>query len=229
MSVVVGVVSQKGGVGKSTLARALAAVVAHAGLKVRIADLDPQQRTVIEWERARGENRLGPSLEVRAVTTVAQALSGMADDELLILDAPAGAGRRSLEIAEAADLIVQPTSGSLDDLRPAVIFFHELVEAGILKERLAIAIARTLTPAEEDAARAYLAKTGYEVLAGAIPERAVYREAHNRGQAVTEAKRRPQDDQIERLIQALFNKVHALMLAKAKQTKAPARAKETKA
>ena len=103
------------------------------------------------------------------------------------------------------------------------------MEAGIPKEHLAIAIARTLTATEEDAARAYLAKTGYEVLAGAIPERAAYREAHNRGQAVTEAKRRPQDDQVERLIQALFNKVHALMLAKAKQAKAPARTKETKA
>jgi chromosome partitioning protein len=229
MSVVVGVVSRKGGVGKSTLARALGAVVAHAGLKVRIADLDPQQRTVIAWERARGENRLGSSLQVRAVTTVAQAVSGMADDELLILDGPAGAGRRSLEISKAADLIVQPTSGSLDDLRPAVIFFHELVQAGIPKERLAIAIARTLTAAEEESARAYLAKTGYEVLAGAIPERVAYREAHNRGQAVTESKRRSQDDPVEHLIQALFDKVHALMLAKTKQAKAPARAKETKA
>ncbi len=39
--VIVGFVSQKGGTGKSTLARALGAVVAGAGLKVKIADLDP--------------------------------------------------------------------------------------------------------------------------------------------------------------------------------------------
>jgi chromosome partitioning protein len=58
MAVVVGLVSQKGGTGKSTLARALGAVVAHAGLKVRIADLDPQQHTVLEWERTRGHIRL---------------------------------------------------------------------------------------------------------------------------------------------------------------------------
>ena len=67
MAVIVGLVSQKGGVGKSTLARALGAVVAHAGLKVRIADLDPQQHTVVEWERMRGENRLAPTLDVRGV------------------------------------------------------------------------------------------------------------------------------------------------------------------
>ena len=53
-------VSQKGGTGKSTLARALGAVVAAAGLKVKIADLDPQQQTVLEWEKLRDENRGDP-------------------------------------------------------------------------------------------------------------------------------------------------------------------------
>jgi chromosome partitioning protein len=228
MAVVVGLLSRKGGVGKSTLARALCAVVAHAALKVRIADLDPQQRTVSEWERLRGENQIGPMLDVRGASSLAQALAAADPDELLILDAPAGTGRRSVEIAQAADLIVQPTSGSLDDLRPAVLFFHDLVDAGIAKERLVFAIARTLAPAEEEAARAYLAKTGYEVLAGAIPERATYREAHNRGQAVTEGKRHPQDAEVEDLIQSLFDKVHALMRAKGKRARVPARAKETK-
>jgi chromosome partitioning protein len=227
MAVIVGLVSQKGGVGKSTLARALSAVVAHAGLKVRIADLDPQQHTVVEWERTRGENRLAPTLDVRGFATVAQALAGMAGDELLILDAPARTSRRTLDIARAADLVVQPTSGSIDDLRPAIMLFHELVQADIPNERLVLALSRTLTTTEEDAARAYIAKAGYEVLAGAIPERAAYREAHNRGEAVTEAKARAHGP--EQLIEALFDKAHGLMLAKTRHAKAAARAKETKA
>jgi chromosome partitioning protein len=227
MAVVIGLVSQKGGVGKSTLARALGAVVAHGGLKVRIADLDPRQQTVVEWERMRGENRLAPLFDVRGFATVAQALAGMANDELLILDAPAHTGRRTLDIVKAADLVIQPTSGSLDDLRPAVMFFHDLVQAGIPMERLALALSRILVPGEEEAARAYLTKAGYEVLAGAIPERAAYREAHNRGQAVTEGKRRA-DDQVDRLIEALVEKVHALMLAKSRRAKAAVRTKETK-
>ena len=57
---VVAFISQKGGTGKSTLARALAAIVAHAGLAVRIADLDPQQSTVIEWEKLRHDTKLAP-------------------------------------------------------------------------------------------------------------------------------------------------------------------------
>lgn len=227
MAVVVGLVSQKGGTGKSTLARALGAVVAHAGLKVRIADLDPQQHTVLEWERTRGHNRVAPTLDVRAFATVAQALADAADDELVILDAPARAARRTLQIAEAADLVVQPSSGSIDDLRPAVVLFHELVEAGIPKDRLVVALCRTLTQVEQDAARTYIKKAGYTVLAGAIPERAAHREAHSRGEAVTEIKRQAQDDQVERLMEALFAKVHMQMQAKAKHAKA-ARAKEAK-
>jgi chromosome partitioning protein len=228
MAVVVGLVSQKGGVGKSTLARALGAVVAHAGLKVRVADLDPQQHTLVAWERLRGENRLAPLLDVRGCTTVAQALAGVAEDELLILDAPARLSRRTLDIAKAADLVVQPTSGSLDDLRPAILFFHELAEAGIARERLVLALSRTLSTAEADAARAYIAKSKYEVLAGAIPERAAFRDAQNRGQAVTETKGRGEDDPVQHLIQALFDKVHALMLAKTREAKAALHANERK-
>ena len=227
MAVIVGLVSQKGGTGKSTIARALAAVVAHAGLKVRIADLDPQQHTVLEWERTRGHNRVAPALDVRAFPTVAQALADVADDELLILDAPARASRRTQQIAQVADLIIQPSNGTLDDLRPAVVLFHHLVDSGIPKDRLVVALCRTLTQAEEDAARTYIKKAGYAVLEGAIPERAAHREAHNRGQAVTEVKRRTDDDQVERLMEALFAKVHAQMQAKVKHAK-PARAKEAK-
>jgi chromosome partitioning protein len=175
----------------------------------------------------RGENRLAPSLDVRGFSTVAQAMAGMADDELLIIDAPARAGRRTLDIAKAADLIIQPTSGSIDDLRPAIVLYHELAQAGIPRERLVLALSRTLTAAEEDAARSYIGKAGYEVLAGAIPERAAYREAHNRGQAVTEAKGRAQGP-VEHLIEALFDKVHALMLAKARHAKSAPRAHERK-
>jgi chromosome partitioning protein len=226
MAVIVGLVSQKGGTGKSTLARALAAVVAHAGLKVRIADLDPQQHTVLQWQRTRGEHGLAPLIDVRGFASLGQALAGLADDELLILDAPARAGRRTVDIAKAADLVVQPTSGSLDDLHPAVILFHDLVQADVPNERLVMALSRTLSATEEEAARAYIAKAGYEVLAGAIPERAAYRDAHNRGEAVTEAKRRARDESVEHLIEALFEKVHALMLAKPRQAKGSA--KETK-
>ena len=45
MALVIGVVSQKGGVGKSTCARLIAREYAYAGWDVKIADLDVSQGT----------------------------------------------------------------------------------------------------------------------------------------------------------------------------------------
>ena len=134
--------------GKSTLARALAAVVAHAGLRVPIADLDPRQQTVLTWERVREQEGLA-AISVDGYDVAAAAIASARDDELLIIDAPSGATRGTLEIAKPATLIVQPTGAGLDDLRPAVLLFHELVEAGIPRERLTFALCRILTNAEE--------------------------------------------------------------------------------
>jgi chromosome partitioning protein len=215
--VIVGFVSQKGGTGKSTLARALAAVVAHAGLKVKIADLDPEQETVLHWEKLRDESRAEPPITVEAFATAAEAIDSAEDDELLIIDAPAHANRGTLEIARAATLIVQPSGASIDDLRPTVLLFHELIQAGIPKERLVVALCRILTAAEEERARAYVEAAGYRVLPGCIPERGVYREAHNRGRAVTEATR-ALDDRVHRLMEGLHLRVAGQLQARERRS-----------
>lgn len=217
--VIVGFVSQKGGTGKSTLARALGAVVAVAGLKVRIADLDPQQRTVLEWEKLRQETNTLPALTVEGFDSAAEAIASAEDDELLIIDAPAHANRGTLEIAQAATLIVQPSSASIDDLRPAVLLFHELVDAGIPRERLVVALCRILTEGEETMARGYLAKAAYDVLPGCIPERAAYREAHNRGQAVTETAHKAVNDRVEELMEGLYARVASQLEARSKRAR----------
>src|SRR5688572_3288464 len=111
MPVVIGLVSQKGGTGKSTLARALGAVVAGGSYKVTIADLDPSQDTVIEWDKLRDKNRLGPHINVQDFKTPALAIARADGDELLIVDMPSGTSRNLLDLAERADLLVQPTSG----------------------------------------------------------------------------------------------------------------------
>jgi chromosome partitioning protein len=221
--VIVAFVSQKGGTGKSTLARALGAVVAAAGLKVKIADLDPQQQTVIEWEKLRDENRGEPPIIVEGFDTAHEAIASAEEDELLIIDAPAHASRGTLEIAEAATLIVQPSGASLDDLRPAVLLFHELVAAGIPKQRLVVALCRILSDTEEERARAYIEKAGYDVLPGYIPERTAYREAHNRGQALTEAKHQALTARVDELMEGLYVRVASELQAREKRQRTTAR------
>jgi chromosome partitioning protein len=46
------VLQGKGGVGKSTLARALAREAVASGLRVKIGDLDTDQATIIDWHKA---------------------------------------------------------------------------------------------------------------------------------------------------------------------------------
>jgi chromosome partitioning protein len=214
MRVVVGFVSQKGGVGKSTLARALAAIAAAVKIKVVVADLDAQQQTVTRWEERREENDVGPALEVTTFRTASEAVRATGNrDELLIIDAPARASKGTLDIARHADLIVQPSGGSIDDLDPAIILFHELVREGVPRDRLVMALCRIANQSEETAARAYVQKAGYAVLPGSIPERAAYRHAHNLGRAVTEmgrTKTEPRADALmERLLAIITERVKA--------------------
>ena len=206
MPVIVSLVSQKGGVGKSTLARALLAVAAYT-MKTRLADLDHRQASVVAWERARARHGATPVGEVVAYRTVGEALDASRDIELLIIDAPAGTSPATLEIARRSHLVVQPTGASADDLVPGVLTFHELVQEGIAKERLVFAICRVLSEGEADVARAYVTDAGYEVLPGALHERIGYREAQNRGKAITETKSAKLNQEADALMEALLQKV----------------------
>lgn len=207
MAAIVAFVSQKGGVGKSTLARALAREAAYGGLRVKVADLDTQQGTIVDWHRLRLSLGIEPIVSVEAFGTAAQALEAATGYDLLIIDGPARTSQATLDIARAADLIVQPSGASRDDLIPAVREFHALTKAGIPKERLAFALNRIGTPAEEVASRSFLEEAGYSVLAGFLRDRPAYRQAQNTGHSITETRYAGLNDQADTLIQSLIDRV----------------------
>lgn len=202
---IIAFVSQKGGVGKSTLSRARAREAAAGGLTVKIADLDTQQGTSADWNRIRLNARIEPVLAVEAFATATQALRVADHYNLLIIDGPARTSSGTLEIAKIADLVVQPTGASVDDLRPAVREFHALVQAGIPTAKLVFALNRIGTPVEESEARAYLAQAGYTVLDGCLLERPAYRKAQNVGHSITETSYRNLNVKADALIQALID------------------------
>jgi chromosome partitioning protein len=204
---VIAFVSQKGGVGKSTLSRGLAREAAKGGLAVKIADLDTQQGTSVEWHRRRLDEGVEPVISVEAYKTADQALAQAERYDLLIIDAPARASEGTQKIAHRASLVVQPTNPALDDLGPAVRLFHELIKAGIPKQRLVFAINHVLTDAEEMAAREYLNEAGYEVLQGFLPSKTSYRDAQNHGRSVTETRYDALNAKADGLIQSLINLV----------------------
>jgi chromosome partitioning protein len=207
MATVIAFVSQKGGVGKSTLARGLAREAAKSGLAVKIADLDTQQGTSVEWHRRRLNEGVEPVVSVEGYKTAEQALSQAVHYDLLIIDAPARASEGTQKIAERAQLVVQPTNPALDDLGPAVRLFHELIKEGIPKSRLVFALNHVLTETEEVAAREYIREAGYAVLQGYIPSKTSYRDAQNHGRAITETRYGALNEKADSLIQALINLV----------------------
>ena len=205
---VIAFVSQKGGVGKSTLARALAREAAAGGLRVKVADLDTQQGTSVDWHRLRLSQGIEPVVSVEAFATAAQALAAAEAFDLLVIDGPARTSQATLDIARAADLVVQPSGASRDDLLPAVREFHALVKAGIPIERLTFALNRIGTPAEEAAAREFLDQAGYSVLNGYLREQPAYRLAQNGGRAVTETSWSALNERADALIQSLIDRIN---------------------
>lgn len=207
MPVIVSFVGQKGGVGKSTLARAFAAVAARGKLKVKLADLDVNQQTSVRWARTCAARGNGYPVEAEAYTTFEDVLASVRGIDLIIVDTPGHASPITLEIARTSQVVILPTGASTDDLYPTVLLLYELEQMGIPKERLAVALCRLLEQREEHAARKYIETAGYEALVGSIPERAGYRSAHNLGQSITETNDQTLNCRARTLMESLLEKV----------------------
>ena len=187
MTVLVGVISQKGGVGKSTLARLIAREYAAAGWDVKIADLDISQGTSTDWKQRRELNGIQPEIAVEPFRTVAQALKHASVYDLMVMDGPPHSMQGTLEIARASDLLVLPTGLSLDDLKPSVLLAHELVNAKIPTDKIIFVLCRVGDRENEiEEARSYIRKAGYVTVASSIPEKTAYRQASDNGRAVSE-------------------------------------------
>ena len=223
MSVIVAFVSQKGGVGKSTLARALAAMTSSAGFSLMLADLDPLQRTALLWNQVRVDSGFSPALAVEGLNTVEEAIAAAQQKSVLILDLPGHVTEGTMSAARAADLIVQPTGPASDDLHPGLLLFRALENLKVPKEHLAFALTRYLSAGEQERSRTILTASGFNVLPGGIPERLAYREAHNGGMALTEAAQEPHDDDALALMGDLFLRVCARLPNSSEWTLGPKR------
>lgn len=110
--------SRKGGTGKTTLSVNLAVAAAASGLKVAIADLDPQS-SACRWSDVRASAE--PSVKAVNGGTLfpyANAVERLGYD-LLIVDTPAGdtaAGLAAIGIADLCVLITRPSYFDLEAL-----------------------------------------------------------------------------------------------------------------
>lgn len=213
MATKIGLTSQKGGPGKSTIARALAVAFANNQWSVKIADLDLKQATATEWLRDRLQNGITPEVAVEPFGSVAQALRKADDYDVMIFDGAPHASMATADMAKVCDLVIIPTGLAKDDLRPSVVLADELMtQHGIAPERIAFALNHVGNSAAELAeARAYLAHKPFHILDGYLPEQTSYRLAMDMGYSVIESRYKGPREQAERLIQAIMTRLESLI------------------
>lgn len=208
MTYIIGMVSQKGGVGKSTLARMMAREFIEGGLRTKIADLDTQQQTCTYWAGRRAENALKPEIQVQSFASVKTALEEASRFDALILDGKPNASDQTFEIARAADLVVIPTGQTVDDLHPGVVLAHTLRKKNVPTDRIAFAMFKTTGSEKENAAaREYLTQAGYLVLDGDIPVSTGYGSASDIGKAITETSFRTLNERAAKLAQSVIDRI----------------------
>ncbi len=208
MTYVIGFVSQKGGVGKSTLARLIAREAAAGGLSVKIADLDAQQATCTHWATRRTDNNIKPSVRVEAYNDLTTALKDSSQFEVFLIDGAPHSSRETMEIAKASDFVVIPTGQGVDDLRPSVLLAHELVKKGIDRAKITFALSKVSDSFKEILeARRYLESADYRVLTGEVPHRTGFSKALDQGKAISETPFKTLTKRAEKMAQGIIDGV----------------------
>jgi chromosome partitioning protein len=195
---IIAFISQKGGVGKSTLSQTLVSEANKKKLSVLLADCDPQQSSSYQWSQIKKRVRC------RTFSTVKEVWPLASDYDLIIIDGPARTSQATLEIAKKADLIIQPTGASRLDLVPAVKEFHALSKAGIPKKKLLFILSRISTKTEAFASQEYLKEAGYNCCSIVLYEKASYRQAQNEGKTITEISYKNLRKQAQELVRSLL-------------------------
>lgn len=110
---VIAVVGQKGGAGKSTLAIALGAEWHRRGVRVLLVDADDEQRTALTWAEVAGElEHDAPQVIALGdnVHTEVRRLAGGYD--VVLIDTPGRNGRRTTRALQVARLALLPCGPS---------------------------------------------------------------------------------------------------------------------
>jgi chromosome partitioning protein len=204
---IVGVVSQKGGVGKSTLCQLIAREAAVGGKSAKILDFDIKQMTSTDWVRARLESDLEPAIEAEPIKSIEKALKHSKGYDIIVLDGAPGAPRRTAELMPVCDLIILPTGSSRADLVPTLALARHIAEMKLATDGPVFALCRIMTAAEAADARATIKEAGFETFDGELVERPGYRQAQNFGRSATETSFPSLNDKARLLARSILKRL----------------------
>ncbi|WP_234054238.1 MULTISPECIES: ParA family partition ATPase [unclassified Xanthobacter] len=188
---IVALLNQKGGVGKTTLALHLAGAWAHRGKRVTLIDADPQG-SALDWseQRAReGGKRLFGVVGLARDTLHREAPELARDADHVVIDAPPRVASLMRSALLAADLVLIPVQPSPFDGWASAEMLALLKEARIYRPELAARFVLNRCGARTVLARETaetLADHDPPVLASTIGQRVAFAASAQSGQLVSE-------------------------------------------
>lgn len=198
------VVSQKGGVGKTSISVSIAVAHATEGKSVLIADMDFIQASSSEWYGFR-EDKI-ENLDVvkcRTVKDVVKVLSSKHYD-VVITDGAPHASALTLELAEVADVVILPTGTSMLDLKPSAKLAFEMIEKGVEREKILFALMKVTSKAEAISAKNALNEQNL-VAKAALKVSTGFTQALDQGKSLQEASHPSLKEHAGKFIEALKN------------------------
>ena len=185
---ILGVLSQKGGVGKTTLSLNIAAHHAMQGRRVLVVDADPQG-SALTWSTMRERSPLFPVVGMAKPSLHRDLPTIAADYDLTVIDGAPRVNDLGRAAILASDLVLIPVQPSPFDVWAADDTVQLVREAQQFKEglRAAFAINRKIvnTAIGRDVAAAF-ADAPYPVLSATVGQRVVFAESAGQGLAVCE-------------------------------------------
>jgi chromosome partitioning protein len=187
---IIAVVNQKGGCGKTTIATNLAAMFAGEGREVLLVDADPEQRSAMNWCADRPDTLPkihASSLPARNLRKDADSLR--AKWEVIIIDGGARVTEHAHAAVAAADWLIIPVKPSKVDL-DATAQFLDIVQADMAK-RDTLAGGVILNQVQEgtaigNAARQQITEWDFPIFDSVLHSYVAFTEAVWQGQSVFE-------------------------------------------
>jgi chromosome partitioning protein len=201
-------IGQKGGVGKSALARVLAVAAARRGKRVLIADFDREQLTCVDWAERRARAGHAPKIEAREFKTLKKLRKRVDDYDLVVVDTRGYADEMTADVAEESDVVFLPTGTSMDDLSPTLRLARKLARHGIA-DRLVIVLSRIgRSERQLDDAIGEIEDAGFTALEVSWPQRDGFQTGFDEGRAGSESVNPHLHIMAGRIEEAMLARVH---------------------